>query len=274
MEQQFKISVIMGIYNCEDTLAEAIDSLLSQTYQNFEVIMCDDGSKDRTREIAQLYCEEYPGRFFLLINEQNMGLNKTLNRCLKSARGEYIARMDGDDISLPTRFEKEAEYLDNHPDFAIVSMPMIFFDESGDWGQGKAIEYPTKADFNCHSPFFCHAPCMVRREAYLAVNGYSEDPRTLRFEDCHLWYKMYAHGYKGYNIQEPLYKMRDDRNAYSRRTFKSRMNAVYVKYVGFKMLKVPWYMYYYIVRTFIINLIKGLMPEKIYFKVHQKKQKR
>lgn len=114
---------------------------------------------------------------------------------------------------------------------------------------------------------------MVRKEAYLAVDGYSEDPRTLRFEDCHLWYKMYAHGYKGYNIQEPLYKMRDDQNAYSRRTFKSRMNAVYVKYVGFKMLKMPWYMYFYIVRTFIINLIKGLMPEKLYLKLHQKKQK-
>lgn len=274
MEQNFKISVIMGIYNCADTLAEAIDSLLAQTCQDFELIMCDDGSKDGTRELAQTYCAQYPDRFLLLVNEQNMGLNKTLNRCLKAARGEYIARMDGDDISLSTRFEKQVAFLDEHPDFAIVSTPMIYFDESGEWGQGKAIEYPTKADFNLHSPFFCHAPCMVRREAYLSVDGYSEDPRTLRFEDCHLWYKMYAHGYKGYNIQEPLYKMRDDRNAYSRRTFKSRMNAVYVKYVGFKMLKVPWYMYIYVARTFVLNLIKGLIPEKIYLELHQKKQQK
>lgn len=259
----------MGVFNCAETLAEAIDSLLNQTYQDFEVIMCDDGSTDQTREIAQTYCNRDPSRFTLLINEKNLGLNKTLNKCLYAAKGEYIARMDGDDISLPTRFEKEVAFLDSHPDFAIVSAPMIYFDEDGDWGRGTAIEYPQKKDFNFHSPFFCHAPCMVRREAYLQVGGYSEDPRTLRFEDCHLWYKMYAHGYIGYNIQEPLYKMRDDRNAFRRRTLKSRMNAIYVKYVGFKMLKMPFYMYIYIVRTLVISVTLGLMPENLYNKLRR-----
>lgn len=271
MERHVKISVIMGVYNCADTLPEAIDSLLKQTYQNFEVIMCDDGSTDKTREIAQRYCDQYPNRFTLLNNEKNLGLNKTLNKCLYIAKGEYIARMDGDDISLPTRFEKEVTFLDAHPEFAIVSSPMIYFDEYGDWGSGTAIEYPQKKDFNFHSPFFCHAPCMIRREAYLEVGGYSEDPRTLRFEDCHLWYKMYAHGYIGYNIQEPLYKMRDDRNAFSRRTLKSRMNAVYVKYVGFKMLNMPWYAYISISKTFLNSLILGLMPEKTYKRLRRGK---
>lgn len=273
MKGHAKISVIMGVYNCANTLSESINSLLEQTYQDFEVIMCDDGSTDKTREIAQAYCDQDPNRFTLLINEKNMGLNKTLNRCLCAAKGEYIARMDGDDLSLSTRFEKEVAFLDAHPEFAIVSTPMIYFDESGDWGRGTAIEYPQKKDFNFHSPFFCHAPCMVRREAYLEVGGYSEDPRTLRFEDCHLWYKMYAHGYVGYNIQEPLYKMRDDRNAFSRRTLKSRMNAIYVKYVGFKMLKMPWYMYIYILRTLGISILLGLMPEKLYNKLHRSKIK-
>ena len=273
MQKNVKISVIMGVYNCADTLSEAMNSLLAQTYQDFEVIMCDDGSKDGTRDIAQRYCDQYPGRFTLLINERNLGLNKTLNKCLHAAKGEYIARMDGDDISLPTRFEKEVAFLDANPEFAIVSTPMIFFDENGDWGKGTAIEYPQKSDFNLHSPFFCHATCMVRKEAYLTVGGYSEDPRTLRFEDCHLWYKMYAHGYVGYNIQEPLYKMRDDRNAFSRRTLKSRMNAVYVKYIGFKMLNMPWYMYIYIVRTFVMSLILGLMPENLYHRLHRSRMK-
>lgn len=273
MQKNVKISVIIGVYNCADTLSEAMNSLLAQTYQDFEVIICDDGSKDGTRDIAQRYCDQYPGRFTLLINERNLGLNKTLNKCLHAAKGEYIARMDGDDISLPTRFEKEVAFLDANPEFAIVSTPMIFFDENGDWGKGTAIEYPQKSDFNLHSPFFCHAPCMVRKEAYLTVGGYSEDPRTLRFEDCHLWYKMYAHGYVGYNIQEPLYKMRDDRNAFNRRTLKSRMNAVYVKYVGFKMLNMPWYMYIYIVRTFVMSLILGLMPEDLYHRLHRSRMK-
>lgn len=268
---EYEISVIMGIYNCEKTLEEALDSLLNQTYQNFEVIMCDDGSTDLTKKIAQRYCDLYPDKIRLLINEKNLGLNKTLNRCLKEAKGKYIARMDGDDISLKKRFEKEVEFLNKHPNFAIVSSPMIYFDENGDWGKGKAIEYPKIKDFINHSPFFCHAPCMVRKEAYLDVGGYSEDPRTLRFEDCHLWYKMYAKGYYGYNIQEPLYKMRDDRNAFQRRTLKSRMNAIYVKYVGFRMLKMPWYLYIGIFKTLIINIILGIMPQKLYIFLHSKR---
>ena len=266
-----RISVIMGIYNCATTLGEALDSLINQSYQDFEVIMCDDGSTDKTYDIASEYCKLYPDKFTLLSNDHNLGLNKTLNKCLQYAKGDYIARMDGDDISLPNRFKQEIEFLDNHTEFAIVSCPMIYFDEHGDWRVGKAIEYPSKTDFKLHSPFFCHAPCMIRREAYLAVGGYSEDPRTERFEDCNLWFKMYASGYIGYNIQEPLYKMRDDHAAYKRRTLSSRLRAIYVLYSGFKILNMPWYDYIYIFRAFIINIILGIMPEKLYRKLHRSK---
>ncbi len=264
-----KVSVIMGIYNCASTLEEALDSLLAQTYQDFDVILCDDGSKDNTQEVAQKYCNMYPGRFTLLTNDVNLGLNKTLNKCLSVATGDYIARMDGDDISLPTRFEEEVRFLDQNPGFSIVSTPMILFDETGDWGKTTCISYPTKNDFNKHSPFFNHATCMIRREAYLNVGGYSEDPRTMRFEDCHLWYKMYAAGYIGHNLPEALYKMRDDQNAFKRRTLSSRLNAVYVKYVGFKMLRMPWYMYLFILKTLVKNVILGIMPEKLYMYLHR-----
>lgn len=267
-----KISVIMGIYNCELTLDESIQSLLNQTYQDFEVIMCDDGSKDSTYNIALSYKNKYPDKIKVIKNDTNLGLNKTLNRCLSIAKGEYIARMDADDISLPSRFEKEVNFLDKHPEFSVVSTPMIYFDENGDWGQGTAIEYPTINDFKTHSPFFCHAPCMIRKKVYDNVGGYSEDPRTLRFEDCNLWYKIYAAGYKGYNIQEPLYKMRDDQNAKSRRTLKSRMNAVYVSYTGFKMVKMPWYNYIYIVWILIENIILGIIPTWLYMFLHKTKK--
>ena len=266
-----KISVIMGIYNCEATLEEAMESLFAQTYQDFEIILCDDGSTDGTRKVAEKYVQQYPDRVRLLVNEHNLGLNKTLNKCLKAARGEYFARMDGDDISLPSRFEEQVEFLDNHPEFAIVGTPMIFFDDSGDWGTNSRLEYPTVHDFYRHSPFFCHATVMVRREAYVAVEGYSEDSRTLRFEDCHLWYKMYAKGYRGYNIQHPLYKMRDDKNAFKRKTLRSRMNACYVQYCGYKMLGVPSYQYARMIKTFFVGLILGLIPESLYIWLHKKK---
>ena len=264
-----RVSVIMGIYNCAHTLDEALVSLLNQTYKDFEVIMCDDGSTDDTAKIAQEYVIKYPNRFVLLQNHNNLGLNKTLNRCLKKAKGEYSARMDGDDISLPERIKKEVDALDAHPEFAVVSTPMIYFDETGDWGKGTAIEYPQISDFIHHSPFFCHAPCMIRKDVFISVGGYSEDSRTIRFEDCHLWYKIYAAGYKGFNLTDPLYKMRDDSNAYKRRTLRSRMNASYVKYVGFKMLHMPWYNYFFVLESFMKNLAIGIIPTKLYYKLHR-----
>ncbi len=146
----------MGIYNCAHTLAEALDSLLAQTYQDFKVIMCNDGSNDDTYKIAASYAASNPTKFVLINNERNMGLNYTLNHCLKYADTEFVARMDGDDISLPSRFEKEINFLDKHPEITIVSSPMIYFDEDGDFRNGGGIEkYPTKNDFINGTPF-CH----------------------------------------------------------------------------------------------------------------------
>lgn len=265
-----KVSVIMGIYNCAPTLCEAIDSIIAQTFTDWELVMCDDGSTDDTWKIAEEYRRNDPDRFVLLKNEQNMGLNHTLNRCLRSARGEYVARMDGDDISLPQRFEKQVAFLDAHPAYAIVSTPMIRFDENGEWGQCALIAKPTKKDFIHHSPVHSHAPCMIRREAYLAVGGYSEDPRTLRFEDVHLWYKLYAKNYIGYNLSEPLYKMRDDRAAAGRRSLRSRMNGVYVTYLGFRLFEFPWYMYGYVLLDLMKHFLKGVMPQSLYMFFHKR----
>ena len=265
-----KVSIIMGIYNCASTLSEAMDSILLQTFTDWQLVLCDDGSQDDTYDVAARYQAAYPEKIVLLRNERNMGLNHTLNRCLAAATGEYVARMDGDDISLPTRLDKEAAFLDAHPEYAIVSTPMIVFDENGDWGRSCSIVKPVKKDFIKHSPVHCHAPCMIRREAYLAVGGYTEDKRMLRFEDVNLWYKLYAKGYAGYNLPEPLYKMRDDLAATKRRSLKSRMNGVYVMYAGFKLFRFPWYLYIYVVIDFLKHFIKGIIPESLYMKFHKK----
>ncbi len=253
----------MGIYNCASTLVEALDSLYAQTCQDFEIILCEDGSKDNTYEVAEEYAATHPN-IVLLRNERNMGLNHTLNRCLEVARGEYIARMDGDDRSLPHRFEKEVEFLDSHPEYAIVSGPMNYFDENGIFRTGKGNGEVKPKDFVKGTPF-CHAPCMVRREAYLAVGGYSVDKRLLRVEDYHLWFKMYAAGYKGYNLECPIYEMRDDRNAFTRRTWQNRLNELYVRRLGFSMLKLPLHYRIYALRPIVI----GLLPTCIYKRLHK-----
>ena len=261
-----RVTVIMGIYNCASTLSEAIDSLLHQTCPDWKLIMCDDGSSDDTVSVAERYRSAYPEKIILIRNEQNMGLNVTLNRCLSLADTEYIARMDGDDISLPERFSEEIGFLDAHPEYAIVSTPMIYFDESGDFSSGTGGREPQPKDFPCGTPF-CHAPCMVRREAYEAVGGYAVSEKRLRVEDWDLWIRMYEQGYKGYVLENPLYKMRDDRNAFRRRKYRYRINEARVSASAVKKLRLPFYQYVWLFRPLLV----GLLPNKLYLALHRKK---
>lgn len=263
-ESNSKVSIIMGIYNCESTLEEAIESIINQTYTNWEMILCDDASTDNTLSIARSYAKKYKN-IKIIRNKRNMGLNYTLNHCLKYASGIYIARMDADDLSVPERFEKLVGFLDSHPNIAIVSSLMTCFDEKGVWGETTAIERPTNLDFAKRTPF-AHAASMVRKEAFDAVKGYAVDKRLLRVEDYDLWIRMYAAGYRGANILEPLYKVRDDQNAKKRRKFKYRINEMYVRYLGFKRLKQPISKFPYIFRPIIV----GLMPGRMYDLVHKR----
>lgn len=261
------ISVLMGIYQCAGTLPEAIDSILAQTYPDWELILCDDGSTDGTYAVAEEYRQRFPEKIVLLKNEKNLGLNATLNRCLERARGEYIARMDGDDISLPRRFETELAVLREEPEVAVVSSPMIYFDETGDYATGRCGSVYPAPEQLVHGPVHCHAPCMVRAEAMRAVGGYSVDKRLLRVEDWHLWLKIYAAGLRGKNLTEPFYKMRDDRQAASRRKFRYRLNEAYVAALAVKQLGLPRWKYVFVLRPIAV----GLLPGPVYRYLHRRK---
>lgn len=261
-----RISVLMGIYNCAATLPEALDSLYAQTFQDFKIILCDDGSTDKTYAVAKQYADEHDN-IVLIQNEQNMGLNYTLNHCLEYADTEYCARMDGDDISLPTRFEKEINFLDEHPEYAIVSCPMIYFDEHGEWGRGEISQgEPDIKDFPKTTPF-CHAPCMVRREAYIKVGGYTVDPLLLRLEDVHLWMKMYLAGYKGWRIDEPLYAMRDDKKATRRRRKKDYIKSARLNFIICRNFRLPLTSYVYCVRPLVV----ACLPKCLFNYLHKRK---
>lgn len=261
---KYRITVLMAIYNCEETLVEAIDSLLNQTYQNFKLILCDDASTDNTYNIAKHYAEKY-SNIFLIRNKENLKLAASLNRCLEYADTEYVARMDGDDISLPTRFEKQIDFLDNNKSYAIVSSPMVYFDETGDWGRGKNNPTPSIQDFKKGTPH-PHAPSMIRTDVIKEVDGYTDTKRTVRVEDYYLWYKIYKAGYNGYNLEEPLYKMRDDRDAMGRRTFMVRYNGFVTKYQVMQDLGIKNAFFYA-----LPNLIKAFIPHFL-MKIIRKKR--
>lgn len=262
-----RITVIMGIYNCADTLVEALDSLYAQTYQNFKIVLCEDGSSDNTYEVAKAYADKHDN-IKLVRNEKNKGLNITLNHCLEYADTEYVARMDGDDLSKPDRFEKEIKFLDEHPEYAVVSTAMDYFDNHGVFMTGRGQGEIKKEHFLRGTPI-CHAPCMARTKVIRAVGGYSVDEKLLRVEDYHLWFKVFAAGYKLYSMDEPLYQMRDDRNAVARRTWKGYVNVFRVMRSGFKMIGLPWYYQFYSLRPIII----GLLPIWLYNQLHRRKNR-
>ena len=252
-----KVSVLMGIFNCADTLGQAVASIQNQTYTNWELILCEDGSTDNTYEVAKSLAE-HDDRIVLLRNDKNLGLNATLNRCLTVATGEYIARMDGDDDCVSERFEKQVTLLETHPEFDITSCPMLLFDENGEWGQTSVPEYPSPEQVVSGTPI-SHAPVMMRKSCMVAVGGYTEDPRMLRVEDVNLWIKLYTAGYRCCNIQEPLYRMRNDQNALNRRKYVYRVNSAYVRLQGCKMLNLGPMSYIKAIHP----MINGLVPAKL-----------
>lgn len=257
-----KISVLMGIFNCADTLRQAVRSIEEQTYKDWELILCDDGSNDETFLIAQALAGE-DSRIRVIQNKYNLGLAATLNRCLELAQGDFVARMDGDDLCPPDRFAVELRYLEDHPECAMVSGWMECFDESGPYGLIRYIEIPKEKDLIRGSQF-CHAGCMMRAAVLRELNGYSTSESTARVEDYDLWVRMYAAGYRGYNFQRVLYQMRDDHNAYKRRKFRYRVNESRVSYRAFRQFHAPVSELYYAA----LPLIKGLVPKFIYSYFH------
>lgn len=253
-----RVSVIIATYNCSATLGTAVDSILAQTMQDFEIVACDDCSTDETYAILKQYERENPEKVVVLRNGKNSKLPYSLNRCLEVAKGEYIARMDGDDISAPDRFEKQVAFLDARPEYDLVGTDMLLFDEHGEFGTIKASRTPSPKDLLMSTPF-CHATIMMRASAYKALGGYTVAKRTIRGQDVDLWFRFFAGGYTGYNLPQPLYRVREDRNAQKRRKLKFRIYEAQTRLIGFRQLHFPVYQYVYAV----LPVIKFFIPKKL-----------
>ncbi len=169
------VSVIMSNYNTpEDYLRSAIESILKQTYQNFEFIIIDDCSTDNSLQIIESYSDN---RIRIIKNEQNLGITKSLNRGLSVAKGEFVARMDADDISFETRFEKQVEFLRNHPDHIVCGTGVELI---GNWETQHTNRFicrtiPKKEEFRIHLlfgnyPNIVHPTAMFNRSLLLKHN--------------------------------------------------------------------------------------------------------
>ena len=198
------ITVLMAVYNGEKFLKEAMESILNQTYKDFEFLIINDGSTDKSVEIIESFNDP---RIRLVHNEKNLKLIASLNKGISLARGKYIARMDCDDISMPERFEKEVEFLENHSDYGMVGTCYNIID-----AQGKVqrnVSYPSNPDliklFLSLTCPLVHGSVMIRAEL-LKKNLYGSTDFSA-VEDYELWTRI-AEKSKIYNIPEHLFRYR------------------------------------------------------------------
>jgi len=185
--QNPEVTVLMPVYNGERYLREAIESILRQTFTDFEFLIIDDGSTDGSAATVKGYND---GRIRLVENEQNIGLTRSLNRGLHLARGEYIARMDADDISLPERLAEQARHLDQHPEVAVATSGWELIDECGQSLARHSHPLSSEEIYYFLTFFNCvhHSSVLFRKDFVMRLGGYDEAVKYS--QDYDLWLKV------------------------------------------------------------------------------------
>ena len=259
------VSIIMGVYNCEKTVRDAIESIIKQTYANWELIICDNNSTDNTFEIVKEF-QEKDNRIVVVKNEKNLGLAYSLNRCISLSKGEYIARMDSDDICMENRLAEEVCFLNNNPEFAVCGSAVIIFDDLGQYGVRFAKELPLKEDL-LHGVPFLHPTIMIRSEVIKKLGGYIASKSASRAEDLNLWFRFYAAGFKGYNLKKPLYYYREGLKDYKKKTLKAAIKTRKVFLEGYKMIGIKGLKKIYAFKP----ILSALIPNRIAMRRHRRK---
>ena len=212
------ISVIMSVHNEKDYVSDSINSILQQSYKNFELIIIDDCSEKDTSQICNEFYEKYPSKIILLRNDSNIGLTKSLNLGLKSAKGNFIARMDADDISLRHRFEIQLNYLLDNPDIGLVGS---FYDEINEDGKiiRKNVSFESEPAIINWRLFFenpiPHPPIMIRKELINKIGGYDE---KIKFSQDYDLFCRLSFITKLSNIPVVLYRWRVHSNSISKKS--------------------------------------------------------
>lgn len=252
-----EISVVMSVYNLArgQILKKSVTSILNQDFEDLELLICDDGSTDGTAALLK----ELAGtdsRIRLFRNKKNRKAGYARNRCIKAARGRYIAIMDADDISDPNRLRMQYNYLKQHPDLDFVGCRGEFFIRRiGDDGELYwYCEKPRPEDFLFSLPFV-HASILFRREALKKVRGYDTSKWVTRTEDYDILLRLYVQGCRGANLPEVLYYIRRDADQYKRRKYRYRINEAHIKWRAFYRLGLFPKGIFFAVKPMIVGLI-------------------
>lgn len=253
MNDVLLISVVLPVYNGAEYLHEAIDSILSQTFKDFEFIIINDGSTDDSEKIIASY--EKDDSRIRFISRENKGLIYSLNEGIKLSKGKYIARMDADDVSLPMRFEKQVAVLENGAD--ICGCHFLHIDERGKKTRTKLVplsEDSIQTNMALTTPF-AHGSVMMRKSFLTCHELFYDVDNANSAEDYDLWIKMFDKKACFSNVDDFLFLYRDYSNSLSKHNSKSlKKDAKALSYNQFKTK-------YKCIESAILNLLSTSLSE-------------
>ena len=218
------VSVLLSTYNSEESIGESIDSLLSQTYKNLEILISDDGSTDSTKEICKKF-QLKDERILFSSNKKNIGLTKSLNNLAQKASGSLIARHDADDISLPYRIEEQIEFMKKKKLDAVTTRSLV--KQNNKKRPGISFYIPDKLLINRKNPFI-HGTLIIKKNVFQEIGYYDE--RFYFAQDYKLFYDLINNGYKVRTLNKALYILNTENNISSENLEKQNYYADCVRF--------------------------------------------
>ena len=218
------VSVLLSTYNSEESIGESIDSLLSQTYKNLEILISDDGSTDSTKEICKKF-QLKDERVLFFSNKKNIGLTKSLNNLAQKASGSLIARHDADDISLPYRIEEQIEFMKKKKLDAVTTRSLV--KQNNKKRPGISFYIPDKLLINRKNPFI-HGTLIIKKNVFQEIGYYDE--RFYFAQDYKLFYDLLNNGYKVKTLNKALYILNTENNISSENLEKQNYYADCVRF--------------------------------------------
>ncbi len=259
----------MSVKNGADCLDKSINSILCQTFADFEFIICDDGSTDDTLDRLQAYAEQ-DTRIRVLHNDESKGLAFSLNRCIEESKSNILARQDADDWSDKKRFEIQYRFVEAHPEYAIVGTQWYNVSGDGHLKLSNVKALPTAKD-QIKGGLFLHPTWMMRKNLLAKVGFYTVNQYTKRSQDYHLSMKVLGEGLQIYNMAAPLYFYSADDATISRSIDWKRVKGLmWIRYDGYKRNKLPLWAYIYVLKPVIANLIPRRIMVRHYKSVYSK----
>ncbi len=248
------LSILLSVHNGKRYVREAIQSILTQTYRDFEFLIVDDGSTDGSSEILDEMAKT-DARVRIIKNETNLGLTKSLNRALRQAQGIYVARMDGDDVARPERLKKQIAFLEAHQEIAMIGTAYEWIDENGNViGQKKvAIDPDELHRMLIRTNPFLHGSIMIRKEILDRAGGYDE--RYNKAQDYDLWLRL-SKTCKFANLPEVLMQKRMTKNMISFKNEREQIRyALKARVAALNRGDYPMWCAIYLLKPFLATIL-------------------